>query len=296
MIVLPVVYIDMLFLINLLMNTITLYASSLILRRDISLLRLFLVASSLSVYACIMFFPDICILYSGICKFIVLVIAAYAAFPTKNKWQIVRNAAVFFGVCTVFGGTMMTLIFATDFGTRMGSVVSNGEIYLSVSPSVLIFSVFPAYACVYIISYIKKRTSFLNPQIMPVEIYYGKQRVRLNAFADTGCGLCDPITHLPAIIINQSIAKKLLPKSLFNYISRKTSVCPNDYSSHCRLLIYSTIDNAKGIMYGFVPDRILIEDKEFSGLTVAVSDNPVCPNLQYDGIFNPIMLSRDKAF
>ncbi|MBQ2931571.1 MAG: sigma-E processing peptidase SpoIIGA [Clostridia bacterium] len=291
----PVIYIDMLFLLNLLMDTITICATALILKRNISLSRVFFASGLLSLYSSAMFFPYIHILYTLAGKMLVLSLATAIAFPSHSFGQLFKNVVVFFFVTAVFGGIIFALVFATNFGTTINAAVSNGEIYLDIKASTLVFALTISYICIYTISYVKHRNFVLNPNIAKLEVALFSKSIHIFAFADTGCTICDPLRNMPAIIISPESAKKLLPARIFKELSDVSdfSVLGKYASRYCKIPFY-TIDQKHGLLNGFIPDKIILNKKSIENCIIAIADNPLSQTSQFDAIFNPSILSESN--
>ena len=281
----PIVYIDMLFLLNLLMDTITLYSASLLLKRSISVLRLFLVSVLLSVYSCTMFFPYISFLYTLAGKLFILCLATILAFPSRSIGDIIKNTIVFFSASAFFGGIIFALIFSTNFGTSVGAAISNGEM-LSLTIS---------YICIYTLSYIKRHAIIQSSCITWLEISLFSKTIRIKAFADTGCSLCDPLFDRPAIIIGPNAAKKLLPQKILKEFNGTLNVFSlGDYATRYCALPFCTIDSKSGILHGIVPDKIILDDKCIEKCVIALPNNDLCQTSEFDAIFNPLILRAEN--
>ncbi len=257
----PVVYIDMLFLLNLLMDSVILFATSVFLKKELHIIRISIAAIMGAAYSSFMFFPQLSIIYTAVFKVIFLFLTVWIAFPGTTGKELLKNAVVFFSVSLIFGGIMFTLIFTTDFGTTVGTVVSNGEIYFDVGYGTLLTSAVAAYVIIYIISYIKKENARLDKITVDTEIFFNGKSVKTKAMCDTGCSLADPITGTPAIIISPRLAGQLLPKD----------IPLNSFGDKYRVLPFSTVDNQKGIMHGFVPDKVIIQSNEAVKAVVGIS-------------------------
>lgn len=281
----PVVYVDILFLLNFFVNTITIYISLLILKQEIKLWRLVLSAGFLSLYACIMFFPKIQFIYSVFGKAIALIFACFIAYPTKSVLRLLKNTAILFLCNIILGGIVFALIFATNFGTTVGSAVSNGEFYLNINASTLIISIITAYTCVYIVAEIKKENRILSGQIYDIEIIFQDTELSIKGFLDTGCTLCEPISKTPAIIISQRTAKKLFG----------TVEIWEKYPDKYRLIPYSTIDNKKGFLQGIYPDKITIDGNLIKKSIVAISKENISADDRFDAIFGTEIFEETKS-
>ncbi len=292
----PIVYIDMLFFINLVMNTFTLYTTHLLLKREVSLLRLFLSAGVLSLYSCLIFFPEVKFLFSILMKIIVLGICSFIAFPSKHYILAIKNTITFFSVSMVYGGTMFFLIFATDFGTRVGAVVSNGEIYLDIKTSTLMIAAAFSYAFVYVVSYVKKIASFQAENLFKMKISAQGKTISIKAFGDTGCNLMEPITKKPAIIITKEVAEKIVPKDILKLIEDKKDIeILKEDPIKLYILPFSTLGDKKGILYGFSPKEVFINGARIENSVIAISEGPICMNFEFDAIFNPSILKERES-
>lgn len=275
----PVVYIDLLFLINFLFDAVILFCTSLFLKRTISITRLCITAAVLALYSTVMFFPQIRLFYSLAGKVIILLISVRLAFPVQNFIIHLKNTAVFFSINAVFGGVMYALIFATDFGTKVGAAVSNGEIYLNIRASTIFLSAIPAFSAAFVISHIRKQNERLASRLSNIKIEFNGKIVSGKCFADTGCNLCEPLSGRAAVILSQSFAKKLL--------GDKSSFPPDRFC----ILPYSTIGEKSGMLSGFHPNNIEIDGVAVNAV-LAIAKHQLCINNQYDAIFNPDILNE----
>lgn len=280
----PVVYIDLLFLINFLLDAAVLYCTSLFLKRTISILRLTITSAILALYSTVMFFPEIQFLYSVLGKALILLFSVRMAFPVRSLTVHLKNTAVFFSVNAVFGGVIYALIFATDFGTTVGAAVSNGEIYLNLRASTLFLSAIPAFSASLVISHIRKQNDRLAVRLASIKIEFNGKTLSGNAFADTGCCLCEPVTGRSAIIISHNFAKRLLGDIA---LSLQSTCLPDKFC----VLPYSTIGENSGILTGFFPDFVEIDGTAVNAV-VAIAKYQLCADQQYDAIFNPDTLNE----
>ena len=289
----PVLYIDMLFLFNLFMNSITVFMTSLLLKKHLSALRVLGVSAFLALYSSFMFFPDISILYSVLGKAFILTLSSVMAFGKSRKLEVLKNAFVFFSVSAGLGGIILALIFTTSFGTAVGSIVSNGEIYLNIKASLFLFAIAICYAFIYTISFIKKQALVKDSNIVKGEITFFSKSVHFWGFRDTGCQLLDPVSGYGALIIGPRLSKKLLPHHILKSIKNSPDLSKlGEFSSRYRILPFYTIDKKDGFLHGFIPCKVVINGIIIKKCVVAISDFELSQNLEFDAIFNP-MLTQD---
>jgi len=286
----PIVYIDMLFLLNFLLNSALLYITSVFLHKTIHILRLSLVSAIMALYTSVMFFPQLSFLYSAFFKVIFLVFSAYIAFPAKNLRCITKNTLMLFASSIILGGIMFSLIFLTDFGTKLGAVVSNGEIYLDINCSTLILATILAYFISYIVSYIKKENFLHQKNVYNITVFFNSNKLTIPSLCDTGCSLNDPISDYPAIIISPDYAKKLFSDSALDNI--KNGYIPKELENRYRILPFSTVDNPKGIMHGFIPDKVTLSGIEIKKAVIALSNTKLH---NFPAVFNPQLMDFSSS-
>lgn len=259
----PTIYIDVLFLLNFFMDTVILFSTSIILKKNIRIVRLLLAATLSSTYSVIMFFPELSFICCGFFKILFLVFITFIAFPAKTYKAVLKNAFVFAATNSIYGGVLFFLIFATDFGTTMGAVISNGEIYFNISFGVLLVSVILSFCVTALIAYIRKQNIQQQKNTVDLTIFLNNRHCHGKALCDTGCHLSDPLSGNPAIILSPQFAK--------NILSHRELTANN--IDRYRILPYRTIDNQNGILHGFVPDKIKINETEVKNITAAISKN-----------------------
>ncbi|MBO4940661.1 MAG: sigma-E processing peptidase SpoIIGA [Clostridia bacterium] len=281
----PIVYLDMLFLMNFFIDTLVLLGTAFLIKKTLCLWRIALSSSLSAFYSTVMFFPQISFLYSIVFKVVFLFFSVWIAFPSYTIKALFKNALMFFASNLIFGGIMFFLIFFTDFGTTMNTFVSNGEIYFNISSKTLIFSIILAYLVIYAISFIKKENMVASRKQVDITVFFENKTVDFKALCDTGCTLCDPISGFPAIILSPKCAKQLFPKELLCAIRENT--IPAGYETKLRVLPFSTIDTPLEIMYGIIPDKILFEEREIKKAIIAISNTDFGKKSGFSGILNP---------
>ncbi len=286
----PVIYVDMLFLLNFFMDSVLLYLSSLILHRSLKPARLAAVSTAAALYSVFMFFPRLSFMFSAFAKLLFLTGCGFAAFPTKRPAAVLKNSAVIISVFGAAGGITLALIFTSRFGTVLGAAVSNGEIYLSLGISELISGTAVTYTVVYISSYINKRTAELQKRTFDVELSAFGGVTTVRALSDTGCTLCEPLSGAPVLIIDSAKAQKLLPASFFTALESGAIFSEKTFSEIYRRIPYRALNSPERTMHGFIPDNIKICGKSVHGAAVAISDYPLSDGT-FDAVLNPELLN-----
>ena len=104
-------YIDIIFLENLFMNYIILYATAIIIKAPIKLIRTFLSSTIGSIYA-VVTYMSILQIYSNVFLKIMLSIAmVYVAFNSKNVKSFFKQLIIFYLTSFTFGGVAFALLY-----------------------------------------------------------------------------------------------------------------------------------------------------------------------------------------
>ncbi len=273
------VYLDVLFLINFIINTSIIYIASLLLCRKIHTFRLLSAGTLLALYSCAMFFPDFSFLLTIISKTLILSFCTFIAFPSKALKQITKNTLTVFLTYGICGGVMYALIFLTDFGYKTGAAISNGEFYLNLSTTSLFigFSVCIIFSLIFL--KIFRQSRIKDAQLFNVRLIHSGKAEAFKVFGDTGCSITDCTNSV--MIIDNKTANKLLPSDFF----LKEENCDK-----WRIIPYSTISQKSGVLMGFVPDEIYINNTLHKNITVAISKKLLTPNGEYNGLINPTII------
>ena len=105
------IYIDIIFLENLIMNSIIIYATAIILKIKPRIIRLIISSIIGSIYAIVLYITEIKIYTSIILKIILAIIMVYVAFNPENARKMWKQVAIFYLTSFVFGGVTLYLIY-----------------------------------------------------------------------------------------------------------------------------------------------------------------------------------------
>lgn len=290
----PVVYIDVLFAVNLFLNCIMLAAAGAVCKSRTSIARILAGAALGAAYAIAVFFPDLSIFYSLVFKLLASMLIIAVSFPIYGVGDFFKLLGAFYGVSAAFGGLSFALFFLTPWGARLGAVYSNGIMYLDIPITALFSGAVAFYGFVKLGLYAVrlKRRSGLKRKVI-VEL--GGKTAVLTALADTGNILVDPISHAPVIVAELDALKEL-----FDY-STRVSLCSDNLQTglgsmaengvRARLIPFSSVGEGGGMMVGFIPDRAVIREggalKPMESCVIGVYPRSLSADKSYDALYNP---------
>lgn len=277
------VYIDILFLVNLMINTIILLAAATIMKIRYSPLRIFIGAALGAVYSCVVFFPEMHLMYTLAAKAAAAVIISAVAYSPGSFLQCIKQTAVFFGITAVFGIASLGALYFTDIGIRLGGVISNGIFYFNIPLSYLLFSCAATYAALSLATRFVKKSA--TRSYTHITIVNDGRSVNLKALVDTGNMLKDPFSGKTVMIAE---AKMLEP--LFDFdISALAGdgLSQNALPPGFRLIPFSSIGRKNGILVAFVPEKIIVDNLEQTNIVTALHTGPLSKSREYNALLNP---------
>lgn len=248
-----IIYIDVYFFINLIIDYIILCTATSF-KKNI-FIRRFLGAFFGSFYACLYFFDIPWVFFkTGVKLIVLLVMVLFVVFPCGIK-LIMKNYMVVFFTSVFLCGMIYTAgnYFAMPLKQDM-FLFSDVLIILCAGAGYLFYCLWG---------------KFLKKQLLSasdtLKIYYNGKNVEISAITDTGNSLCDPVSGYPVIVVDESVLKKLIhPEVLSNNLSE--FVNPVDF----RIIPYRTISSS-GILYGFIPEKVILRKNTYTQVIIAVS-------------------------
>ena len=249
----PVVYIDVLFLINFIMDSILLVITGRLSGRNFSVFKILAGGALGGFYSASIFFAPLSFLSAWLIKLMVSAVMVGIPFGFKPIKKLIRYVLNFYLASFLLGGALSAIFY---FSGRP-SVMANGIYYFPLSVFQLILVSFPLTISL-TFYYKKSKNRLINyGKYCIVTIGVKDKKITVPGIIDTGCFLTDPYCEKPVIIIDPDIAGALLDQRNFAF----------------RLIPYSTIESG-GLMKAFSPDLCTLQtaDKTFEcSCSIAIS-------------------------
>ncbi|MBQ2835725.1 MAG: sigma-E processing peptidase SpoIIGA [Clostridia bacterium] len=258
------IYIDIIFLENLIMNSIILYATAVILKIKPKTLRVIASSTIGSIYAIITYVTEIYIFTSVILKAILAIIMVYVAFNPQNIKRMWKQVAIFYLTSFVFGGVALYLIYyIKPQEVFMKNAVFVGEYVLKV----IMLGAIVAFITIKISLKIIKTK--INPKDMycKIKIKLQGQKIETKAMIDTGNLAKEPITNAPVVIVESSLLEDILPNKILNNLenilggdlSQISEEMQEKYISKLRCIPFSSLGKQNGMLLGIRAEEVEIE-------------------------------------
>lgn len=289
------VYIDVLFVVNMIINYLLLQATAKITRQSTSALRILAGALAGALYAVCMFFPQIKALYTVAAKISVSFILVAITFTIRKPKTFFKTVVVFYITSFIFGGISLGLFYFT--GAGKGTVISNGVFYYNLPLRTLILSTAIAYCIIRTAWKVYKSDKMRDYR--KVDIYLYGKNVSLNALIDTGNMLSDPLTQMPVVVAEFEKLQNILPQS-FNTVYSQMHDSPesiiinesiSDIAPRLRIIPYSSLGADEGILLGFKPDAVKIGRQVTNDIIIGIYGSRLSKNKDYEALLNPEIIS-----
>lgn len=258
------IYIDVIFIENLIMNVIILYATAIMLKIKIKIVRVIISSMIGSIYAIVTYVTGIEIYTSIILKGILSIIIVYIAFNPQSIKKLWKQVAIFYLTSFVFGGVALYLIY---FLKPQEVFIKNGMFVGGYVLKVIMLGAIVSFIAIKISLKIIKIKINSNDMYCKVKVRLDNKMIETKAMIDTGNLVKEPITNTPVVIMESSLLYEILPSKMLNNLekilegdfSRISEEIQEEYISRLRCIPFSSLGKQNGMLVGIRADEIEIE-------------------------------------
>lgn len=281
------IYIDVLFLENLILNSIILYATAIISKIKIKHWKIIISSAMGSVYVVIYYIFRIDLYINIISKVFISVLMNYIAFRPKSFKLLMKDVLLFYLVSFVFGGAALGMIYIVNSNNIN---IKDGVILEKYTLKTIFIGVVFAFP-ISILSFkmakhkIGKKDMFCN-----IIIKLNKKKVKIRAMIDTGNLLKEPISNVPVIVVEKNVLFEIIPKEILenidNVLGGDLSGIPEiikyEYLAKLKVIPFSSLGKQNGILLGIKADEVeVIEEDEIKKVDKVII-----------GIYNKVLSKR----
>ena len=272
-----VIYVDILFLLNLAVNYLILLATAKIAAVYINRLKILLAAAlggAYAVAAAIMTHSPMQSVWFKIGAAVLMLLVCFG-----RERGLFRITLIFFAVSAAFGGIVLAVSLLGGGGVH--------EALVPVSLKVLLPSFALSYAATALL--FKKLGRRRPGGFAKIVIVHAGKRTELTSLIDTGNSLTDPIGGGKVLIAEADALAPLFGSKVLNILrSDMSSAEMLEKLSGCdiafRLIPYSAVGLRKGLLLAFKPDRVTVNGKTEKGMLVAISPTRLSEGGLYSAI------------
>lgn len=296
----PTVYIDVLFAVNFIINYLLLSGCGCLAGLWQKRGRVSVGALVGALYAILMFFPDFSVLFTTVSKLLVSMVMVACSFPFYSVKSYIKALFIFYTVSFGFGGCVLGLFYFTDIGLRSGAVYSNGVLYFNLPWTLLLFCGCAFYALLRFFTFARAHLGSAHNFKKKLRLSLGDKTTELRALLDTGNSLIDPVSLSPVIVAEYRFVKPLFSEEIKNGLDRLTrdnlTLVMAEVSQKglkARLIPFSSVGKENGMLLGFVPDRAELCDdcgvRVLDRCVVGIYNHSLSKDKSYEALFNPYL-------
>ena len=293
------VYVDEVFVVNLLMDWLVLWATSNLAQTGSSWRRLWLAAAVGALYAIAIFFPGCGWLAVLPLKVGCSLLMVWIAFGFADWQNYLKCAVYLYLVSFVLGGASIAVMYL--FGEQVVQTW-NGIALVQIDFQLFWLAVAAGLvmAGVFLLRQHLRRDLFALPPILTAQIFLNQQQITLSLLVDTGNSLTDPLSACPVIVAEQDSVLPLLPESFCQLLQTATSADAvllaaqqTELAGRLRLIPYRAVGQ-QGMLLGIRPDCIVLQcgvkQRQHTNVIVALSNQKFSPYGTYQGLVQPELL------
>lgn len=296
------IYIDLLFLENIIVNYGILLVTEKLSGRYSSVILKFLSSAVGAIYLVIMLIcPKIHSLYSIGGKVLLSLIMVAIAFPCWKVKGWLKALISFYISSFIFAGAGYALMSLTS----QGIYFKNGVFYnqLKSDTLMLILTMLFGFLMVRSFADLFKQRIEKESYIVKTYINVGDKEVSLKALIDTGNSLTDPVSKCPVMVAELESIEGLLPAEMVAWLknwSASSEIVWNreenlEWKKRIRLIPFNSIGTNHGMLPGFKPDSVSVEKEELkyknTQVVVCICQNRLSARDQYKAIIGTELMS-----
>ena len=261
------VYLDVIFLENIVINYIILHVTGIISKSKIIQIKLILGSLIGAIYSIIYYLLNIKIYSNFILKIILSIAIIYVSFKSNNLKELSKKVLLFYLVSFVFGGSAIAIIYMVN---SQNITIQNGVLVGRYTIKTILIGIIIAYFTVLAAFKIIKAKISRNDLICDITVNLNNKEIKTKAMIDTGNLLKEPITNMPVIVMEHTLFYDILPKEILNnteeILGGDFTKIPDDikkeYSPKLKVIPYSSLGKSNGMLLGIKGEKLIIYLKE----------------------------------
>ena len=261
------IYVDVIFLENLIINYIILYTTAIISKIKVKQLKILLGSLIGAIYSIIYYILNITIYSNFILKIILSIIIIYISFNPKDIKILFKQLLFFYLVSFVFAGAALGIIYMVN---SQNINIQNGVLIGDYTIITILIGIIIAYIItVFTFNLIKSKIS-KKDLVCDISVTLKGEKIQTKAMIDTGNLLKEPITGASVVVMEHTLFYNVIPKEILNNIENilggDLSQIPenirNEYISKLKVIPFSSLGKQNGMLLGIKADYIEINYKD----------------------------------
>ena len=282
------IYVDVVFIENLLINYIILCATAIIAKNKIHFLKFLLASSFGSLYAILNYIISLSNLENFFLKLFISSFMILISFDNKKIKVFFKNLIMFYLTSFTFGGAAFMLLF---FVSPESVIYENGRFIGTYPLKITIYGGILGFIIITLVAkFIKNK--FSNT-LCDLEIFFKGKVIKLKTLVDSGNLLKEPISNQDVIVVQKSSLEDLIDKKILNAATSMIKgsligdMSKELYEYKFKVIPFSSLGNENGVLIGFKPDYIKIySDEEIikKGVIIGIYDGALSKTNLYTSL------------
>lgn len=305
-----VVYVDLVFALNLLFDATTLHLTAWSRKLKARRWRIWAAACMGAAYALLMFVPGLSVLFTLTSKLVVSAAMVAAAFGCRSLQEVIRNLTAFYFVNFAAAGCIFGLHFLLQsHGELLNGMLfaRSGGLTLEFKAGlVFLLTAFFLSAAVYktVLRGVRRKDR-LSRYLADVTVRIGGREIRCQGLVDTGNNLSDPLTGTPVMIMEAELWSGAIDPGWLKRAGGGTDAELLEavesagegripWPERLRLVPYRGIRRGTAFLLAFRPDEVIIrlDGREFATKKVLVGlrGEALAADGAYRAVIHPALL------
>lgn len=269
------------------MNSIIIYATAIILKKEIKILRILLGSTIGAIYACLYYISNMQIYGEFILKIILSMVIVYVSFNSNGIKGFFRELLIFYLTSFTFGGVTFALLYFISPGNILfenGTLIGTYPLKM-----ILIGGLIGFFIIIISFKNIKNKLT-KKDMLCNISIVFEGGSVDVNAIIDTGNFLREPLTGKPVIIVEKEVLKNAIPVDILENMGEiiNGKKLDDKYMSKIRLIPFSALGTENGLLIGIKPEDFYINYQgkivENKKVIVGVYNKKLSRNNKYNAL------------
>jgi stage II sporulation protein GA (sporulation sigma-E factor processing peptidase) len=295
------IYADVVFIINLIMNSIILILTAWITGITYKIWRIVLAAAVGSCYVLVAMLPIAGIFHTIIIKIIISAVLILVAFGIRSRRIMYLLLASFYVVAFILGGSVVGWLYFWQGNNYVNSLTID---ITHLSWENLLWG--SCLGSVLIISIIRRMVAGMTRQqnLYQIKIEYDGQVVELTAMLDTGNGLYTAIGRKPVVLVNQYIVESILNEDVVTFLRENkpetwlvnlTQCMDLKWLSRTQIIPYHGI-GSRSMLLAFRSDRLRVSSKagviDIDDVVIAIYSGALSEDGTYAALLHPQIINE----
>lgn len=268
-----VVYIDLVFLLNLVIDASLLLVTAWMRKQKLIIWRIIVSAVVGALYVVMMFLPELSFMFTFLVKFLFSVIMLWIAFGFESLQHYLRNMGAFYIVnFAAAGGILGVHYLLQDAGELWNGIwyTASGGLGFSLKVGTL-FTLILFFVVLFWFKRVigtRQRQEKMATYLVDVQAILGEAVVHCKGLIDTGNQLTDPLSRLPVMVMEAKLWEKHFPAALRGQLTAERAdnlilewaeeAGSFPWPDRLRLVPYRGINKGTQFMLALKPDEVTI--------------------------------------